>query len=108
MFDKKNPNVEFCDNRQFQATLCDGRSFEVSPETVCDFTALPFPDDSFYIVVFDPPHILKIGENSWTAKKYGKQGDWQDVLRKGFKECFRSAKAQRYANIQVVGYRYKG
>ena len=92
-FDKKNPNVEFCDNRQFQATLCDGRSFEVSPETVCDFTALPFPDDSFYIVVFDPPHILKIGENSWTAKKYGKlQGDWQDVLRKGFKECFRVLK----------------
>lgn len=92
-FDKNNPDVEFCDNRQFKTTLCDGRSFEVNPDTVCDFTDLPFDDNSFYIVVFDPPHFLKLGKNSWLAKKYGVLPDnWKSVLTDGFKECFRVLK----------------
>ena len=89
-FDKHNPNVEFCDKRKFETHLCDGRAFEVNPDTVCDFTQLPFADNTYKLVVFDPPHILKVGEESWTAKKYGKlPDDWWDVLSEGFAECFR-------------------
>ena len=53
----------------------------------------PFPDDTFYHVVFDPPHLVRAGPRSWLAAKYGKLGaDWQKDLRKGLAECFRVLK----------------
>ena len=64
------------------------------PDTVrLDFTALPFADDSFNLVVFDPPHLVRAGKKSWLAKKYGRlTQDWRDDLSKGFAECFRVLK----------------
>lgn len=51
---------------------------------------MPFLDKSFKLVVFDPPHLLKVGKNSWLAKKYGKlPEDWPRVIKKGIDECFR-------------------
>jgi ubiquinone/menaquinone biosynthesis C-methylase UbiE len=92
-FDKQNPLVEFCDIREEEHILCDGRYFEVKPNTVADFTNLPFEDESFNLVVFDPPHLKVVGDNSWLAKKYGKlPKDYQPLLSSGFKECFRVLK----------------
>lgn len=92
-FDKDNSNVMFCDKREEAHTLCDGRVFEVKPDMICDFTALPFKDDSFYLVVFDPPHLKTIGEKAYMALKYGKlSGDWRSELKKGFDECIRVLK----------------
>ena len=54
-FDKTNPDVEFCDIRQEQHELCDGRHLEISPDRIADFTNLPFRDNQFRLVVFDPP-----------------------------------------------------
>ena len=57
-FDKNNPDVEFCDIRKLDKTeFYPGRYIEISPDTICDFTNLPFEDNSFYLVVFDPPHL---------------------------------------------------
>ncbi|APH15520.1 putative dNA cytosine methyltransferase [Clostridium sporogenes] len=40
--------------------------------------------------MFDPPHLLKVGEDSWLAKKYGKLTDtWKEDIKKGFDECMR-------------------
>ena len=52
------------------------------------------PDNSFYHVVFDPPHLIKGGDTSWLVKKYGKldKDNWQQVLHDGFKECMRVLK----------------
>lgn len=92
-FNKHNPEVEYCDIRDFEDTLCDGRKLSVKPDTIADFTKLPFEDNSFYHVVFDPPHMTSLGENSWMAKKYGRlSGDWQTMIRDGFKECMRVLK----------------
>ena len=92
-FNKNDPRVLFCDNRQFETTLCDGRHFEVNPDVVCDFTALPFDDNTYQIVVFDPPHIKTLNETAYMAIKYGRlEGDWREMLRKGFAECFRVLK----------------
>lgn len=90
-FDKNNKNVEFCDNRTIPYhEYYPHRYIEVSPDTVCDFTALPFEDGSFKLVVFDPPHLNRVGENTWIALKYGcLKGDWKEMLRNGFSECFR-------------------
>ena len=53
-----------------------------------------FDDNIFSLVVFDPPHLLKVGKKSWMAKKYGAldADTWRDDLRKGFSECMRVVK----------------
>lgn len=93
-FDKENKNVDFCDLRVLEDTLCDGRTLEIKPDIVCDFTSLPMKDNTYYLVVFDPPHLIKVGDNSWLAKKYGKlpKDNWQEILQKGFSECMRVLK----------------
>lgn len=94
-FDKENENTVFMDNRCFNDVLCDGRTLEINPDIIADFRHMPFQDESFYLVVFDPPHLLKAGENSWLAKKYGKLNleTWKSDLKKGFNECMRVLKS---------------
>jgi len=78
------------DKREYEDTLCDGRKLEVKPDVIGDFRNIPFPDKSFKLVVFDPPHLLRIGENSWMAKKYGKLTEsWPTDIKQGFDECMR-------------------
>lgn len=92
-FDRQHPNALYMDNRELQATLCDGRKLEISPDVVGDFTAMPFADESFFLVVFDPPHLVHAGKKSWLASKYGKLNkDWRNELKQGFAECFRVLK----------------
>ncbi len=111
-FAKDDPRVLFQDIREVETTLCDGRSFSVKPDVVADFTLMPYPDESFAMVVFDPPHLVySRGKKSKTVDIYGtlsdktaptgyqhiKYGalysDWRDLLRKGFSECFRVLKS---------------
>ena len=92
-FDKKNPDVLFCDKRKLRTTLCDGRSLNISPDVICDFKQLPFPDDTFNLVIFDPPHLVRAGEKSYLGVKYGLLPDtWQKELKDGMDECFRVVK----------------
>lgn len=54
---------------------------------------MPFDDESFHLVVFDPPHLIRAGDNSWLAKKYGKLDElWPIDIRQGFNECMRVLK----------------
>jgi hypothetical protein len=72
-FDKHNPDCLFVDKRTVpEMHLCDGRAFSVEPDLIADFTDLPFCDDTFYLAVFDPPHLKDIGENAYMAIKYGR------------------------------------
>ena len=92
-FDKQNPDVLYMDNRQLTATLCDGRVLNINPDIVADFRDMPFPDNTFYLVVFDPPHLKYAGQNSWLAKKYGTLSkNWRQDIKQGFKECMRVLK----------------
>ena len=93
-FDKNNPDVEFCDKRYVDdILLCNGQHIHITPDTVCDFTDLPFQDDSFYLVVFDPPHLINKKESAWMVKKYGTlPEDWKTELKQGFDECMRVLK----------------
>lgn len=53
----------------------DGRHFEVNPDTIADFTDLPFEDARFKLVVFDPPHLLRNTGKSKFATIYGSLND---------------------------------
>ena len=81
------------DNRTVEQTLCDGRKLEIKPDVVGDFRHIPYQDNTFYLVVFDPPHLVRAGKKSWLAAKYGKLGpDWRADLKAGFDECLRVLK----------------
>ena len=100
-FDRQHPAVVFGDQRRETLTVTDRshgradgtRELRIEPDTLLDFRALPYPDESFWHVAFDPPHLVRAGPKSWLAAKYGKLGpDWQEDLRKGFSECLRVLK----------------
>ena len=96
-FNKQHPNVIYCDKRKIEyegiwkSTIRDSkRKCIIDPDIQCDFTNLPFVDNTFKLVIFDPPHLKIIGDNSWLAKKYGKlQENWPQMIHDGFKECMR-------------------
>lgn len=91
-FDKADHRVLFCDVRRERcvADTREGRrEIIVDPDLTANFTALPFDDGSFALVVFDPPHTFA-GPQSWTAKKYGRLATgWMEEITAGFAECFR-------------------
>lgn len=92
-FDKQNPEVLFTDIRTEEHTLCDGRTLEIKPDMEMDFTQMPFEDGTFKMVVFDPPHMNKLGKNTWMAQKYGVLlPSWETDIRAGFEECMRVLK----------------
>jgi hypothetical protein len=94
-FDKKDKRVLFGDIRVKEThLLTNGQTIHIEPDEVMDFRAIPYPDETFKVVVFDPPHMLNLSEKSWMRKKYGvlDKETWQDDLTKGFSECFRVLK----------------
>lgn len=89
-FDRQDQRALFGDIRSEEHTLCDGRAFNITPDLNMDFRDMPFPGESFRLVVFDPPHLRVAGQTSWLRAKYGiLSDDWRDDLRQGFAECFR-------------------
>jgi len=90
-FDKENPNTVFIDIRSEQFVACDGRCVNVCPDLIADFRDLPFENNSFKLVVFDPPHDMYAGKNSFTYQKYGNLDklNWEIDLKRGFDECMR-------------------
>ena len=68
---KNHPDTVYCDIRSGTETLSDGREVHINPDQIVDFRKLPFPDDTFTLVNFDPPHLTKAGNTSWLAKSTG-------------------------------------
>ena len=65
-FQKDEPHTIYCDKRREEwegdfgnELRNDGRKkhrhLVIDPDILCDFTSLPFKDNSFSLVVFDPP-----------------------------------------------------
>lgn len=94
-FDHNDERVLFQDIRSFKdKDIYKGRTFSVEPDIIADFTSMPHPDNSFRMVVFDPPHLKYTSEKEtkgWQMEKYGwlPRGKWREVIQKGFAECFR-------------------
>lgn len=98
-FNKNHPNAVYCDKRRESMEMYFGKArtslhqLNVDPDILCDFTALPFPDESFSLVVFDPPHLTRAKETAWLVKKYGKlDEDWPQMIHDGFAEGMRVLK----------------
>ena len=64
-FDKADPRAIFGDRRSETLTVTDRshredgtRTLTIEPDVLLDFRALPYPDCSFKLVAFDPPHVV--------------------------------------------------
>ena len=94
-FDKRDKRAVYVDKRRERHAIDRPKRgtveyTETNPDVLCDFTDLTFPDDTFRVVVFDPPHIRREQAKGFMTKKYGHlKGDWRQMLREGFEECFR-------------------
>ena len=71
-FQKNCPLAIFMDEREEHGTAIwkstknnSVRTLDIVPDIVADFTNMPFEDNSFNLVVFDPPHLMKVGETAW-------------------------------------------
>lgn len=96
-FDKEHPEALYVDQRVMKPRVVgkgkDARTRKCLPDKVMDFRKLELPDDSFHLVVFDPPHLF-LGENSYMIANYGtlNKETWKEDIQKGFAECFRVLK----------------
>ena len=97
-FDKEDERVLFQDIRDEEIPLTEGGLFKVHPDVIAD---LPYPDNTFQMVVFDPPHMVYYSKNNNAPREkrgdlYAEYGelrkDWRKYLERGFKECFRVLK----------------
>ena len=85
-WDKDNKNVVFADRRYEEYYLGtyhtkDGekpRKCIVHPDIIADFRQLPFADNTYYMVVFDPPHLLQE-----LAKKF----TMEEIKENGLQDC---------------------
>jgi len=107
-FNKHNPACLYVDKRVVEPMkCCDGRNFQVAPDVVADFIHLPFKDDTFWNVVFDPPHLIHAGETSYMGIKYGiLPEEWQQQIHDGFWECMRVLKTNgtlifKWSEVQI-------
>jgi SAM-dependent methyltransferase len=95
-YDKQDKRALYVDVRQESHVIDIGtpgtigrKPVTVAPDLLADFTKLPLPDNTFALVVFDPPHLTNSGTGI-INKKYGVlEGDWREMLQRGFSECFR-------------------
>ena len=98
-FNKNHPETTYMDIRRESIVVKDSstkkgtRKIDVDPDILGDFREIPFSDESYNLVVFDPPHLNKLGKNSWLAAKYGRLlPTWEDDISQGFNECMRVLK----------------
>lgn len=103
-FQKNESHTVYCDIRReefdedFGTVLRkDGtkshRHLSIEPDIQCSFTELPFDDETFNLVVIDPPHVENLKASSWIRKHYGSlEGDWRQMISTGFSECMRVLK----------------
>lgn len=96
-YDRHEEHTTYMDIRKEILTYQDRnltRKAEINPDVIGDFRKMPFESETFDLVIFDPPHLIKAGKESWLSKKYGTLDlvTWKEDIRRGFDECLRVVK----------------
>ena len=89
-FDKSDPDILFMDIRSGDFSV-KSKKVLVDPDVVADFRNIPFEDESFNMVIFDPPHLKWAGAESYMRAMYGELDvdTWRADIKSGFDECWR-------------------
>ena len=92
-FDKDNEYTTYMDIRE-ESFEIHGKKVNVTPDVVADFRDMPFEDNTYDLIVFDPPHLKWAGPNSIMKAQYGQldKDNWPYDIRQGMSECMRVLK----------------
>lgn len=104
-YQKNHPFVTFMDIRKGTInTLQPGnklickRIIKIDPDVVADWKDIPFDDDYFDMVIFDPPHIIQktVTKPSQIKLKYGYflESSYKTILKNAIAELFRVLKPE--------------
>ncbi len=76
--------------------------WSIRPDIVGDFRNIPFEDESFSLVIFDPPHIkTRDSNNGIIPRKYGTLNkEWKSDIKQGFVECLRVLRPGGFLNFK--------
>ena len=82
---KHDPNTLYLDNRA-----------EVEPDQLGDFRHLDYADETFRLIVFDPPHLIRNSPSTGgdLLMQFGclRPSTWESDLKQGFNELWRVLK----------------
>lgn len=103
-YEKDLPFITFQDVRAGIKEYSGGRKIRIEPNHIGNVTDMDFEEETFDLVIFDPPHMIRAGKTSWLNIKYGKlPEEWKLFMEKAFKECFRVMK-----NDGVLVFKWNG
>ena len=92
-WDKAHPLAVYMDKREAPRGSVGELvgPWSCAPDIVGDFRAMPFDDESFRLVVFDPPHNVRDEPKGIIGLMYGAlpKDTADDDLRRGLAECWR-------------------
>lgn len=92
-FNKQHPAVLYQDKRVLEKGDFEPvPKLEIKPDVVEDYRNMPYPDKSFKLVIFDPPHMIRTpSPRSIMQAMYGtlSKEEWAQNLLEGFNECWR-------------------
>lgn len=100
-YQKKHPFVVFMDIRQ--GKIKDPRPdrynyFNFNPDVLAEWQHIPFKNEVFDMVVFDPPHIFKNRDTKEgiLEVRYSQffNDNWHNILSCGIRELFRVLKSE--------------
>ena len=92
-FDKKCNFATYMDIREETYEIYN-KKVNVKPDVIADFRDMPFEDCTYDLVVFDPPHLKWVGQNSIMKGQYGQldKDRWPEDIKQGMSECMRVLK----------------
>tara|TARA_R110000737_G_scaffold351666_1_gene394609 strand:- start:381 stop:866 length:486 start_codon:yes stop_codon:yes gene_type:complete len=88
-FDKNNKDTLFCDIRECEKGHIEAcPNWSCKPDVIADYRNLPFENNSFKLIVWDIPHIIK-NSGGIINKKYGNLGEnWKEDTTKAFESIW--------------------
>lgn len=91
-WNKEHPLAVYMDQRiDLEPPEGCNPNWKCEPTVVGDFREMPFGDECFQLVLFDPPHIVRPNPSGRIPKMYGAllPDTEQEDLKLGFSECWR-------------------
>lgn len=104
---KDCPYATFLDKRKEEFDVY-GQHMNINPDIVGEWKALPFEDETFDLVYFDPPHLFD-GNESIVAKKYTTLNPktWRKDFQEAFEEAWRVTKKGGFLQFKWCESRIK-
>lgn len=92
-FDKECTFATYMDIRE-ETYEIHRKKVNVQPDVVADFRDMPFADNTYDLIVFDPPHLKWAGPKSIMKAQYGQldKDNWPADILQGMSECMRVLK----------------